>query len=60
MHANQSTETIKGDNTPAAPKAVKRPYQSPTVFQLAQSLTKSGAVYYTSETGNYGPSGQKN
>lgn len=58
MHENQSTETIKGDNTPAAAKAVKRPYQSPTVFQLAQCLTKGGGVIDTYEGGNYKPSGK--
>jgi hypothetical protein len=58
MHENRSTESIKSDNTPAATGAVKRPYQSPTVFQLDHCLTKSGAVISTSETGNYKPSGK--
>lgn len=57
MHENQRTETIKGDNAPAATGAIKRPYQSPTVFQLAHYLTKSGAAGDTVEDTKYTPSG---
>lgn len=58
MHENLRTETIKGDNAPAATGAIKRPYQSPTVFQLAQCHTKSGGAYDKNEDSKYGPSGK--
>lgn len=58
MHENLRTETIKGDNAPAATGAIKRPYQSPTVFKLAHSLTKSGAAGDPTEDTKYGPSGK--
>jgi hypothetical protein len=57
MHENQSTESITGNNAAPGTKARKRPYQSPTVFQLAHSHTKSGVFYDSKEDAKYGPSG---
>lgn len=60
MQKNLGHESLRGDNTALGTKAGKRPYQSPTVCQLAHSLAKGGAVYDPDEDAKYGPSGGPN